>query len=42
MKSKSGALIGNVSDVKRRVVQSRDTIFFFLTHGAPRAVADTT
>ena len=29
MKSKSGALIGGVSDVKRRVVQSRDTIFFF-------------
>ena len=29
MKSESGALIGNVSDVKRRVVQSRDTIFFF-------------
>lgn len=29
MKSKSGALIGNVSDVKRRVVQSRDTILFF-------------
>lgn len=28
MKSKSGALIGGVSDVKRRVVQSRDTIFF--------------
>ena len=27
MKSKSGALIGGVSDVKRRVVQSRDTIF---------------
>lgn len=29
MNSKSGALIGGVSDVKRRVVQSRDTIFFF-------------
>ena len=29
IKSKSGALIGDVEDVKRTVVQSRDTIFFF-------------
>lgn len=29
MKSKGGALMGGVSHVKRRVVQSRDTILFF-------------